>query len=128
MNENFRRIRGYDNTSSAVVPAGSPGTVLLTERLAGGAALLVTHFGNYIGGLSDAAWGSISWTVRINGIAVPGFEDIKDQLGTPQQLRELSEPFLVRGGDLLEVIGKNTSLDNYGVGVSLQGSYGAVRR
>lgn len=119
----FIKNKGYDKTKNVNVPLGGALTTLLSERIPGSTTLRVTHLSNDVN--DPAAWsdaGGVTWYVKVNGSLVL---EIADQLGYTSEPRELGEPIEVRGGDLLEVVGKNPSATtDYKMLISLKGEFG----
>jgi hypothetical protein len=120
----FVEGRGYDNTQSLAVPAGTTVT-LISERITTAELLLLTHFANYVSDIM--AWGSIVWNTTINGVPVASLYNVKDQLGDPANPRELGYQPQLRGNDLLEVKVTNNAAVEYSVGVSVKGKFGWER-
>lgn len=120
----FERRIGYDKTASETIAAGT-GKTLITEVIPVGLVLMLTHFANYV---SDVmAWGQVVWTVKINGNPWQGFDAVKDQLGDPANPRELGNPPIARGGDVVTITATNNSGVAYAAGVSVKGAFGFFR-
>ncbi len=61
--------------------------------------MLLTHFSNY---MAVADWGEVTWRILRNGVPVPPYETILDQVGISTQPR-LTEPVLFEGGDYCQI-------------------------
>lgn len=78
----------------------------------------LTHFANFID--VPEAWGSITWSVRRNGMGVsPPFDAIKDQYGLAAEPRPIV-PIKFRGGDKIEIVISNTFPATVGVGLAIR--------
>jgi hypothetical protein len=128
--DNFVELSGYDRTKSALVTHGAGPVLLHSEKIPTGTNLRITHFGNDVGDIG--AWtdnGGVSWTLKINGVPCSFINGEVNQLGTTNQPRELGDPIMVRGGDVVEVYGTNPSAaTDYTMLVSVKGKYGYLRR
>lgn len=61
----------------------------------------LTAFSNYIN--VPAAWGSVTWSVRRNGVGVYPFDTMQDQFGLAAEPRPIV-PIEFSGGDKFEMI------------------------
>lgn len=82
------------------------GNALYSYEVPKGSFLVVTKFGNYISVVG--AWGAIEWSLRVNGIPVPPYNLILDQLGQSYEPYAI-KPIIVRGGDIFEIDGFNNA-------------------
>lgn len=119
----FRVSKGFDQTDSALIPAGSSGTVIMRHKVPHSTSLRITHFGNDIE--QAGGWGSITWKVLIDGRPDETLGKVKDQLGYTSQMRELGRKPIVHGGSVLEVYAENSDgVNAYDALVSFKGEYG----
>ena len=121
MPENFRALRGFDQTHSDNVETGAEVT-LLSMKISTKTNLRLTHFGNIV--TPNSEWGYMEWSVRINGVPDETLGKVLDQLGTIGLPRELGRKTIVHGGDLLEIVAISTSAIACRAGVTLKGEYG----
>lgn len=85
----------------------------------------LTHFSNFID--EPAAWGSVTWGVRVNGMPVkPPFDAIKDQYGLAAEPRPIVA-IDVSGGDKIEIIISNTFPTDIGIGLAFKYKMGRVK-
>ena len=89
-----------------------------SEEIPSRSSFGLTHFANFID--VPEAWGSITWSVRVNGMGVaPPFDAIKDQYGLAAEPRPIV-PIKVRGGDKIEIVISNTFPATVGVGLAIR--------
>lgn len=98
-----------DNVSETVAnnahaTGSDSGRALWSYQVPSGSVLVITYFGNDIS--VAAAWGSIEWSFRINGVPVPPYNRILDMIGQIYQPRAI-RPVEIKGGDLFEIDGFN---------------------
>ena len=119
----FKVSKGFDQTDSKNIPAGSTGTSIMRLKVPHSTSLRITHFGNDIG--QAAGWSYITWRVMIDGVPDETLGKVKDQLGYTSQMRELGRKPIIPGGSVLEVFVENSDIVNaYDALVSFKGEYG----
>ena len=74
-------------------------TDIFTYQVPSRAKMLITHFSNY---MQTADWGEVTWRILRNGVPVPPYETILDQIGI-STLPRLTEPVLFKGGDYCQI-------------------------
>jgi len=77
----------------------------------------LTRFSNYID--TPSAWGSVTWSVRRNGVGVYPFDTMKDQYGLAAEPRPIV-PIEFEGGDKFEMIIINTFPAAVKIGVAFR--------
>lgn len=111
----------YDRTTSINIPAGNNVT-LITLRIPQGLTFLLKKFGNDLGQASG--WSYVKWNILRNGIPIPAYGNIYNQLGNAQLLRGMIEDTEFRGGDVMSVTATNEHIiDAFDVLASLQGEF-----
>ncbi|MBA7491186.1 hypothetical protein ES702_01731 [subsurface metagenome] len=121
MNNTVEQIKD-EKSISRDVAAGTVAAPTLdtyfSEEIPSRSAFELTHFANFID--VPEAWGSITWSVRVNGMPVgPPFDAIKDQYGLAAEPRPIV-PIKVRGGDKIEIVISNTFPATVGVGLAIR--------
>lgn len=116
--------QGYDDTQSDTVNAGATYTGMISVTVPQGSdqSLLVTHFGNTLNDIGQ--FGNFTWNMYIDDIPVPEYFGVVDQLGTPNQMREIGIDILVNSGQTLRIDIVSAAALAYIAGVSLKGVYG----
>lgn len=74
-------------------------TDIFTFLVPAKAQMLLTHFSNY---MRVADWGEVTWRFLRNGVPVPPYETILDQVGI-STLPRLVQPVLFQGGDYCQI-------------------------
>lgn len=99
--------------------------IFFSEEIPSRSQLELTHFANFID--VPAAWGFITWSVRVNGMPVsPPFDAIKDQYGLAAEPRPIV-PIKARGGDKVEIVIINIFPAVVGVGLAIRYKKGKVK-
>jgi len=92
--------------------------IFFSEEIPSRSQFELTHFANFID--VPAAWGAITWSVRVNGMGVaPPFDAIKDQYGLAAEPRPIV-PIKARGGDKIEIVISNTFPATVGIGLAIR--------
>ncbi|MBA7491208.1 hypothetical protein ES702_01753 [subsurface metagenome] len=128
MNNIVEQIKDEESISRDVV-AGTvavPTTdIFYSKDIPSRSAFYLTHFANFID--VPEAWGSITWSVRVNGMGVrPPFDAIKDQYGLAAEPRPIV-PIEARGGDKIEIVISNTFPATVGVGLAIRFKIGKTK-
>lgn len=86
------------NTSLSLTIAGG-WTNFFTYRVPSASQITATHFSNY---MLTADWGNVEWRITKNGIPVPPYESVLDQIGISTRPR-ITQPIICYGGDELRI-------------------------
>lgn len=103
------------NLSQNVIPA-TPVT-LFNFTVPCKAMLKLTHFSNYTDTI--AAWSSLMWSIKRNGIGIYPYHALLDQIGLSSDPRMI-EPLLIYGGDVITIIALNSYIQTVGMGIALR--------
>ena len=89
------------NTSLPFIGGGADPaqTDIFTYQVPARAEMLITHFSNY---MENADWGEVTWRILRNGVPVPPYETIIDEIGI-STLPRLTESILYKGGDYCQI-------------------------
>lgn len=109
-----------DETSSQSVTAGTTVT-LITIRVPPHTKFIVTKFANYVA--AGAAWGNLEWNINVDGMPVPKYQRIADQIGN-QDLPASVPEGIIQAKQILTVTARNTHASTaYTAGTRIQGFY-----
>lgn len=107
------KTKEYRRQGSQSVTSAAPVT-LIEFVLTGGEQGALTRFANY--SASSAAWGSITWIVKINGVPIPPFNEIRDSIGSMERAEDIGDEASLSPGSKIEVIAISTTTTPYIVG------------
>lgn len=93
----------YDNTASMNVVLGSK-SIILQIIIPPSQHFKITGLANFVS--NSNAWGSVYWTIDNNGMLLPFFGTLYDQLGTQNRPFEVNYDLTVDSG-IVNVIGFN---------------------
>lgn len=94
------RVKGFPIVESANLGAVLGNTVdIWTYEVPVRTKMRLRDFGNEIN--VAANWGYVRWDVMVNGIPIPGFTAIYDQMGFQAQRQECKEAIIPGGSQVL---------------------------
>jgi len=115
-------VYGCDVTLSSSIAAGADATIITIE-VPQQISLVVISYLNFLDDMT--ALGYVSWTVNINGVAVPNYNSMSwayDTGGTP---KDVKQDVIVPEGGTLTVVATNNSGFTYKCGAGVYGVYGS---
>ena len=124
--------QGYDSTQSAFfAPGATTDLINITVPSGGDNALVLLKYANYTSDI--AAWGYFTWNMYIDGMQVPEYSNVSDQLGLQYQMREIGIDILIKAGQTfrIEVVADAAMpivVPQYTAGISLIGVFGTFYR
>jgi len=74
-------------------------TDIFTYQVPARCQMLLTHFSNY---METGDWGEVTWRILRNGVPIPQYEAILDEIGISSFPR-LVKPLLFKGGDYCQI-------------------------